>query len=505
MELACAVRVVSPTVARLPPLDSTQLLTLKANLEYTDEKVNYEYKKHKNNTYFINRYGYEAWNNRLQELKAQIKKSLLFEDDQGHWVYSGLARKVAGLLGCSYHVLVQYPEAEGWQFKWNKQPPYKPFPFQTDSKEALIESLHAGVEIGTGLGKSFIIELLIKHYGLKTVVMCPSLDIAKKFYEECLEFFGPKKVGFFGDGKKVTNKLITIGISASLTRVEPGTPAWKDLSAAQVFIADESHQCPAATLVKVCFGLMAGAPYRFFMSATQMRGDGLDLVLDAITGPIVYRKTVREGIDEGYLAKLQFMMINTSTDSSYEDGDPNEMTRVHLFYNDRVLRLAASIANQSVAAGCQVLILIEELEQFTKLFPYLTASVKFAHGGVSKENRDKLAAEFHDSDPTLFVKQFNDEQFKILVGTSCITTGTDIKANEVTINLCGGKSEIQVMQGPSGRSTRLFTFKDGRKKTQCTVIDFDVVNNEVTHRHSLVRRQIYDATYGTTQTVSYGN
>jgi hypothetical protein len=69
--------------------------------------------------------------------------------------------------------------------------------------------------------------------------------------------------------------------------MKPGTPAWEKLSKAQVFIADESHMTPAKTLQEVCFGLLKHAPYRFFFSATQMRGDGLGLLLEGIVGKIV--------------------------------------------------------------------------------------------------------------------------------------------------------------------------------------------------------------------------
>lgn len=341
----------------------------------------------------------------------------------------------------------------------------------------------------TGLGKSFIIENLTKELALKTVIMAPSVDIARRLQDDCLSLFGKRKVGFYGDGTKKSDKLVTIGVSHSFTRIEPGTEHWNNLVKAQVFIADESHQCPASTLAKVCFGLMANAPYRAFFSATQFRGDGLDLLLEGITGPLVYKKTVREGIAEGYLSALKFVMIQTESESRFEDGDPNAMTRAHLFYNEKVIRKAADLANKFVEGGRHVLILVEEMEQFARLVPHLKHQVKFAHGGVTKENKEKLPVAYHTSDPSAYVKEFNDLQFPILVGTSCVSTGTDIKANRATINLQGGRSEIGTMQGAVGRSTRLYP-RIG--KNECVVVDFDVTNIEVTHRHALARKQIYE-------------
>lgn len=499
-----SIQIISPTVARIHGLSDQDIQHLKSNLTYTDQKVSFEARKFKHATWYANQHGYDAWREKYEGLKAREKQCLLLQDYDGYWVYSGLAGKVSRLLGgCPVERAYEYPEYG--VLGWHSRPPFEPYGYQTAAWEALLAANHAGVEIGTGLGKSFIIALLVKEIGLKTVVMAPSKDIAKRLYSDFVELFGPKKVGFYGDGKKKP-KFITVAIGASLTRVEEGSADWKALAEARLFIADESHQCPAATLSKVCFGLLKNAEYRFFMSATQMRNDGLDMLLEAITGPIVYTKTVREGIDEGYLARLDSVMVMADSGSDWISKDPNEDTREHLYYNEKVIRQAADIANKFAQfQGKRILILVEELEQFTKLYPHLQHSVKFAHGGVSKENRDKLPEMFHDSDPSAFVKEFNDEQFTILVGTSCITTGTDIKANEVTINLQGGKSEIQVMQGACGRSTRLFQFKDGRKKTSCTIIDFDVQNNETTHRHARARKAIYDATYGPTKEISYGN
>jgi superfamily II DNA or RNA helicase len=501
----CSVEITEPTKVRVKGVvTSDQRNWLAAQLTYEDKTVTWELNKHKKSHWYAEKYGQEAWQDRLKELQAQQKKCLLFEDTEGLWTYSGLAEKVGRILGCQIVNHVEYPEPG--ILGWHNKPKLTPYQYQSDSKDLLFAARHAAVEVGTGLGKSFTIELLVKELGLRTLIMAPSKDIAKRLYEDCVSSFGEKKVGFFGDGKKKTGKLITVGISASLTRIEPGSKEWNDLAKTQVFIADESHQCPASTLAKVCFGLMANAPYRFFFSATQERNDGLDMLLDGITGPIVYRKTVREGIDEGYLAALNFVMVQSASDSDWYSSDPNEMTREHLYYNKRVLRQAADLANKFVSVyKQQVLILVEELEQFAQLLPFLQHPVKFAHGGVNKDNAAKLPKPFHDSDPSKFVKEFNAGEFPILVGTSCITTGTDIKANEATIYLQGGRSRIQVMQGPCGRSTRLFTFPDGRKKTLCTVIDFDVQNIETTHRHALDRKAIYDQTYGPTKEIAYGN
>ncbi len=342
----------------------------------------------------------------------------------------------------------------------------------------------------TGLGKTFVLLHLLRTLGLKAVVMAPSKSIAMQIYDECAKALGTKYVGLFGNGKKQSNKLITVAIAASLTNVEEGTQAWDDLSKAQVFIADESHLCPAQTLSKVCFGLLQNASYRFFFSGTQMRSDGLGLVLDAITGPMVMSMTVKEGVDQGFLAKPIFRMISMNSKLNYDSSDANAMTRVHLYYNPEVNAAAGNVANQAVGLmGKQTLILVDEIEQFMHLLPHLRHEARFAHGGVNAGNKGKLAEKYHDSDPKALVAEFNAGKFPILVGTSCVAIGTDFKGVECCIYLRGGKSEVEVKQSV-GRCTR----KVGDKE-ECLFVDFAIRNVPILDRHAKARQEIYEEIY----------
>lgn len=484
---AVAVRVESPTVARVE-FPTSRAAALRSELTYRDKRVEHEIARLKHSRWVKP----EERAEKLAELDAKRKVCLLFEDDRGAWTHSGLARRCGEVVGAVPQVGVEYPTPAPGRLPWRTAPKYEDYPYQAGGVSAMLAARHCAVEFGTGLGKSWIIVRLLKALGLRAVVMAPSTSIARQLHADLVEAFGSAKVGLYGDGSHEYLKLITVAIGASLVRIDPASPAAARFRHAEVFVSDESHLNPADTLAKVCLDLMAAAPYRFFLSATQMRTDGLDLLLEGITGPVVYRKSVREGIAEGYLAALDFTVVETRSDSAFSHPDVNRMTQCHLFYNERVCRQAAELANAFADRGQQSLILVDELEQYARLQPLLRHASKFAHGGVTKENRRKLPEPFWKSDPVAFVGEFNRSEFPILVGTSCISTGTNVRANEATLNLQGGKSEIAVMQGPCGRSTRLHTFPDGRKKTSCAVIDFDVANVPDMHRHARDREAIYE-------------
>lgn len=473
---------VNPTVLRIEDVEAGQLSFLKAQLQYHDKKVDFEISSHKRKVW---QYQPQEYADKMRELQERRVKSLLFKDDDGYWTWTGLAPMlVKNFKAATYMSQVVYPQPQA--LPWARKP-FDPFVYQREAQTALDAARHAGVEMGTGLGKSLIITYVIKSLGLKTVVMAPSKSIAKQLFDGLKSAFGGRYVGFFGDGRKDLKKLITVAISASLTRIEKDTPAWNAFAKTQVFIADESHMCPAQTLAKVCFGLLADAPYRFFFSATQLRNDGLDLLLDSITGPIVYRMTVKEGIDKGFLAKIFTTVVDVKSDDALDSPDVLKMTRKHLYYNIKVNRIAGQLATKFASSGKRVLILIEELKQFADLLPHIMIhDIGFAHGG---DPHGVVPDPHRQSDPPALVATFNEGKLPILVGTSCVGIGTDIKANSVTIYLRGGKSEIEVMQAAIGRSTRLHPPVG---KTSCQIIDFDVVNVESLHRHTKVRKKFYD-------------
>jgi superfamily II DNA or RNA helicase len=490
----------TPTVLRV---EGHSRQVLERLLTYRDKSVDFELQKFKKSAFYHRRQlgidGYEA---RLAELKAAQKQCLLYEDEKGLFTLSGFANLLENRLGDKVQRGYDMP----CKLELTGNPGNPPRPYQQAGDDALLLAKHAAVEVGTGLGKSLMAEVLERHLGLQLVLMAPSKNIAEQLYDAFVGAFGKAKVGFFGDGKHEFTKLITVAIAASLTRIEEGTAAWNALSKAKVFIADESHLTAAKTLKHVCLGLMANAPYRFFFSGTQLRADGKDLLLEGITGPVVFRMTVREGVDQGYLAKPFFRIVNVGTSKPrYYSQDANRMTAAHLFYNDEVVSAAALIANMSVSQlNQQVLVLVEEYEQFARLLPHLRHEVEFAHATLTKENLQYVPERYQKVDNKALVNAFNARKFPILVGTSCISTGTDIQPVENLIYLCGGKSEVQVRQA-CGRGTRMIP---GQGKTCFNFTDFRVHHDGpdggpgIVERHLEARKEIFEDIYpGTTTEV----
>lgn len=447
---------------------------LKKKLFYKDLSIQYQYTKAKNNRFkWIQ--DPQGWNKYCLALKEQMMQSLLLESKGNFYTYAGLkdnlieAIKYQGFQ-VQFENKVKYPEFELMPYQMY----YKPMtlhPYQTEAVEIMLKNPHASIELPTGSGKQFIIETLTKRCGLSTLIVVPFRSIAHQFLTSCEEAFGKKYVGLYGDGKKDYKKQIVIGISDSISRLKEGTEAYDLISKKDVLIFDESHLVGAPTVASIATGVAKNIPYRWSVSATQLRVDGKDMLLEGIVGKIIYQKTFRQLVDLGFLADLHFHIYNVESDSSYQSNNPSAMMQKHHLFNENMIKIAASIANVKYEQKESTLILVDEIKQAEILKNYLTVPFEFAQS---------------ESDVVTQVNNFNEKKNLILIGTKVITTGTNTKPTQNIILLMSGKSVIKYKQA-LGRGTRTYA---GKK--HCNVVDFNVVNIQICNNHFNERLRLYE-------------
>jgi superfamily II DNA or RNA helicase len=166
--------------------------------------------------------------------------------------------------------------------------------------------------------------------------------------------------------------------------------------------------------------------------------------------------------------------------------DPKVNTRKYLYENHITNQAAAKMANQFADQGLQTLILIQEVDQFIYLHPHLKHETRFVFGdNLTKDQKERIPKLYHKPDLLKSVADFNDRKFKVLVGSSSISTGTDIRSVDRIIFLMGGTSEIKVRQAV-GRGTRLCEGKNGFE-----FIDFSVDSLADLKRHAKIRSEYY--------------
>ena len=485
------IRTVSPIQCYVENASTEEVANLQKSLTYTDTSVSFALMGLKKNKWLQKEKPY-TYQKRLAELESQLKTCMLkFDVETGKpWFHPGSLKYLTGYQ-FDISTDIVYPEPS--KVAWRKVLPFDLYHYQDCSARLLIDAKHACVELCTGAGKTAIILTLARELGLRTVIVTPSKSIFNEILEKFEHHFGKSNVGAYGGGKKRIGKKFTVCVSKSLTLLKPGPAEYDFFASAEVIIGDESHTLAANTLESVFHGVLKAAPYRFFLSGTQVRGDGKDKLLESIIGEKVYQLTTKEAIEGGFICPVKFIIFETTSKDPSKVGDPLKAKRKHFLYNENIADIAAKIANSAWNhAQESTLILVEELEQIKMLKDRLDVPFDYVHSGA-KADAAKFGLETRKVSEV--VEAFNLGQIKVLVGTSCISTGTNMYPCHNTINMVGGGSEVKTKQGAVGRSVRLLEKSEyaqyHKVKPVSKIYDFNVTNNTLMEKHLQKRITMY--------------
>ncbi len=466
-----------PTKAYLFDFTMVELNKLQKQFTFTRTSILFQLGKHKKNRWW-RRKDQDGWDARLEELRSQLKGCVVQGDGGSQFIRPGSIPYIEDIQ-FTVEDTIKYPEFK--PLPWTSDLEFVPYTYQLQAVENLIRVKHGNVALPTGTGKSLILLLLAKQMGLKIVIVTPSKSIFNELLIEFQKRLGKKYVGGYGDGKKDIKKKITIAIGKSLTMLKDGSEAKAFFEEKEVMAVDESHTFGADQLENVCHGVLANIPYRFFVSATQKRGDGTEIILQSIIGKTVLEMSLEEAIQKGFLCPLEFTVLKVFSPSNLKKTDPIECKRVHFLYNTEIAKLSAKIANASWQLKQEsTLILVEELRQIKMVVDLLKVPYGYVHSSSKKDaaewGLDKVKLQEQ-------VDKFNNGEIRVLIGTKAIATGTNIYPTHNTINFMGGGSEIRTKQGPMGRSTRkleISKFKDLHKPKPFTrIFDFDVSSQPI--------------------------
>lgn len=489
------IRITSPTKAYIQSSTPEEMDTLIRALSYTNTAAQHDVKRYHANFYAKNR-NLKAWEDNLAILKSRVQCCLVFEELDGRqYIRPGSITYLEDTTNLDMEVIneVIYPSPK--PVAWAKKLPFELYSYQEESWKLLISERHGGVSLCTGSGKSAIILKLLREMGLDAVVVVPSASIFNEILEKMEFHLGKGYVGAYGDGKKRLGKKFTIAISDSLVNLKEGTPAYDFFKKQKVFIADECHTLPSETLEQVCNGVLSETPYRFFLSGTQTRGDGAIKLLQSITGPIVYELTTQEAMAGGYICPHEFRIVEIeSTDPTFTTPDVLEMKRCHMLRNRRIAQFIAKLVNAEANVNKrQTLVLVEQLDQVAMLLPMITVPVVVAHAEKKKERLAELGLE--KVDPAQSVEKFNKAEALVIIGTSCIATGTNLFPTHNTVNWVGGSSVIKTKQGAVGRSIRLGSSNpwaaNCTPKLKSIIWDFDIPGVYIMGQHLEDRVECY--------------
>jgi superfamily II DNA or RNA helicase len=480
----------SPIKAFLSDYTPEELYVLRKSLTYINTSVQHQIKRHHSSHFWKSR-NKETWQLHLESLQKDLRNTLVFEEEDKIYIRPGSIPNLDG-FNITVENNIVYPSPK--KMPWNNPISFTLHPEQELSWKRFIEEKHANVSMSTGVGKSAIILRTCKELGLNTCIVVPSKSIFEELVEKFEYHLGKKYVGTFGAGKKKIGKKFTIAIGDSLANIKEDSEEYRFFNNLDVLMVDESHEFAAESLEAVCHGVLSNIPYRFFLSATQIRNDGSGPLLKSIIGKNVCSLGTAEAVKKGYICNHDFRIVSLeSSNSSFESSDPLAIKRTHFLNNSNIAAFSAKLANGMGNQGKGTLILVEELSQISMLVPLLKVPFAIAHSEKRKERLEELGIEKVNNSES--VQKFNKGEALVLIGTSSISTGVNIFPCHNVINWVGGSSPIRTKQGAVGRAVRHghsnpWALKCS-PKDKAVIWDFDIEGNYVLARQLESRIECY--------------
>jgi superfamily II DNA or RNA helicase len=172
----------------------------------------------------------------------------------------------------------------------------EPHPYQTEALEAWRGQRGRGVVVlPTGSGKSHVAVLAIDDKRRSALVVAPTLDLVRQWYDLLTTTFGGP-VGVVGGGEHDVHPLTVTTYDSLYLHAEHLGARFG------LVVFDECHHLPSPAYAMAASALLA--PFRLGLTATPERTDGRERDLDALIGPEAYRKDIVE-LSGDYLAEYE--------------------------------------------------------------------------------------------------------------------------------------------------------------------------------------------------------
>ena len=219
-------------------------------------------------------------------------------------LYRAQGRHYRGIVEHCIREKIPYTDsARGWpntEAGWKLTTDRTPHPHQSEAVATWMKAGRRGVVVlPTGTGKTFVAMLCVSKIQRPALVVTPTLDLMRQWYDQFTALFGVE-VGAVGGGDYDFKPLTVTTYDSAYLHVE----RWGNQFGLLIF--DECHHLPGPTYSQTAIASLA--PFRLGLTATPERADGGDIIFPELVGPIVYRREITE-LSGDYLAEYQTRVL----------------------------------------------------------------------------------------------------------------------------------------------------------------------------------------------------
>lgn len=181
-------------------------------------------------------------------------------------------------------------------------------PYQIDAVRQMTDRVQGVVVMPCGGGKTTTASAALVCSGESGIIVCHTRDILQQWIETidrvCMtkpEEVTKRNCSALSPGE------IRVAMVQTLTKL--GRLADPVLQSAGALVMDECHHVPAATWMRLLD--RCPARYRWGLTATPERADGLGFALFDLIGPQIFKITTRELIDNGFLMEPTIVPVDS--------------------------------------------------------------------------------------------------------------------------------------------------------------------------------------------------
>lgn len=296
-------------------------------------------------------------------------------------------------------------------------------------QRAISEALHfnQGVIVApTGSGKTIIGLEIIRNHGQKSLVIVSRADLAKQWIKVIEDVLGLKS-GFIGDGQWIVGEQITVAMIQTLSAREKDALALSNVFG--LVIAEECQHVPA----EGCFKIMnlIASKFRYGLSATIMRRDGLEEMIYRSLGPVISTISKTEVECVGAVVPATVVCVHTGFAPGPVYSWNDYLTAIACNANRNLLII--DLANRSEGAALILVDRVSHAEQLSEMLTRRNIDHVLAHGKIAKRDRETIIERIKSS--------------KITVGTSSLLgEGIDVAVWGTLIMASPISSEIKLLQ-----------------------------------------------------------
>jgi superfamily II DNA or RNA helicase len=240
--------------------------------------------------------------------------------------YADVVRDLVGTKTAYTDDARKYPTLEG-----GARVHRDPRPYQAEALAAWKRARGRGVVVlPTGAGKSHVAVLAIDDKKRSALVVAPTLDLVRQWWDLLSTTFGGP-IGVVGGGEHDVQPLTVTTYDSLYIHAEHLGARFG------LVVFDECHHLPSPAYSVAARALLA--PYRLGLTATPERTDGRDAELDLLVGPVAYRKDIVE-LSGDYLAEYETERISIELSPSEREEHDAERAIYREFVQAHGIRMS---------------------------------------------------------------------------------------------------------------------------------------------------------------------